>query len=229
MNRVIYTPDEAFAKMESIDGSVIITGVFNEANESDKAMMATFLNTDAEKAEEVFNLYFHWYNIVHELCHIVAMHNNIHPTELVPVEWMVNRMAAAFWRTFGNRAVYGELREAVAKAKAGLPNPVPENMGFEDFYVDYHNMDDSTMQLYAYFQFSLVDRALKETESIYDVLDEYGLKPTKVNADISRYIPGSDPQEIIDSAIQIYRDMGVGVPSVQVLFCDNPNVHCAPK
>lgn len=224
----IYTPQEAFDKLSEIEGSVIITGVIEAASDTEKALMQPMFGV-GDTLSSSFKLYFHWFNIVHELSHIITAKNGIPNNDLLTTEWMVNKIATAFWRTFGDDDVYQRLVEVVKKARQSIPNPVPGNTNFEEFYANYSDMEDDTMLLYAYFQFTLVDRALSLTNDIYSVLEEYGLKTREIACDLTQYDHNSGAQEVVDAAISAFRDMGIEVPDVTVIFCSNPNVHCAPK
>jgi len=231
MKCIIYTPDEAFGKLDSIDGSVIISGVLEEASSADKAFFLELFNVNENELTKTFSRYFHWFNIIHELCHIIAIKNGVICDDLLATEWMVNRIASAFWRSFGNHDVYKKQLSAVKKAKDNMKNPIPDGISFEDFYSRYSEMPDETMSLYAYFQFTLVERALMLNESIYDVLDEYGLNVlhNDIQETLSQCNQDSDPQQIVNSACEVFRKMGLNIPSVAVIYCNNPNVQCAPK
>ena len=70
----------------------IITGQFSQAPEDQQQMIRELLGDDAEYRYE---LYFHWYNVLHELGHAVMMFNSPsrpHPAE---EEQLVNNFAAA--------------------------------------------------------------------------------------------------------------------------------------
>lgn len=227
----ILTTDEAFEKLSDIDNSVIISGTINESSDEEKALIKSFFSVNDTKLERTFDIYFHWFNIVHELCHIVMNNNGFQSEDLIEVETMANQIAAAFWRTFGDPAMYQELQSIVTRALENIDNPIPSGTSFTDFYNDYISMPDDTMSIYAFFQFTLVSDALSSTQTLNNILISYGLKANaEVSSNAMKHMSEkTDPQEIIDTAISIFSEMGFTLPRVTILYCDNPNVQCAPK
>lgn len=50
-----------------------------------------------ENTEEKFNLYFQWYNVIHELGHGILMYNSDVKLSNVEEEQLVNDFAVAYW------------------------------------------------------------------------------------------------------------------------------------
>jgi len=84
----------------------IITGQYSLADDIGQQMIQTLFGKDARYRYE---LYFHWYNLNHELGHAIMMFNNParpHPAE---EEQLVNDFAVAYWRQYGETAKLRQL------------------------------------------------------------------------------------------------------------------------
>lgn len=55
----------------------------------------------ADNAEYNYELYFHWYNLIHELGHIIIMFNSVSHPHPAAEEQLVNNFAVACWQHYG--------------------------------------------------------------------------------------------------------------------------------
>jgi len=189
------------------------------------------LGVNQNQVDECFNLYFHWFNIIHELSHILASNNGVpRRNNLVEKETMVNRIAASFLREFGDIDSYKRLQLIVDNAQEQLESPIPVSASFDEYFSDYKGEDDRDMAKYAFLQLTLARKALHSTEGIYDVLSHYRITNVrKVEKNKTCSVKNIDAQHTIDEASAILGEMWLIVPKVTVIYCNNPLIHCAPK
>lgn len=84
----------------------ILTGYYQSASAKQKEMIQQVFG---ENTEYKYELYFHWYNLIHELGHALMQFNapfRPHPAE---EEQLVNHFAIAYWTRFGESAKMDEL------------------------------------------------------------------------------------------------------------------------
>lgn len=96
----------------------IITGQYSTAGDIGQQMIQALFGKDAQYRYE---LYFHWYNLIHELGHAIMMFNNParpHPAE---EEQLVNDFAVAYWRQYGETAKLRQLEELVTQTLTKFP------------------------------------------------------------------------------------------------------------
>jgi len=180
-------------------------------------------------AKERFELYFHWYNVIHELGHgIIHFHaeNRPHP---VHEEQLVNDFAIAYWLHYGEDGKIIYLSSIIDYALAHLQCPAEagighiayakENWGKEALY-NFNN--------YGWFQFSSVFGALRERQDLESALEKMGIKNIKPQPQktlVYRNITEDTTTKIAKDAASVLRRWGVVIPDVYVVFDDDPNRH----
>jgi hypothetical protein len=228
----VYTSEEALSVRNSIEGAVIITGIIEGADEKSRQNIQSMFGVSESEVNECFNLYFHWFNVIHELSHIMASNNGVQDiNDIVRKETMVNRIAASFLREFGDIELYKRLQLVVDNAQKQLESPIPVGVSFDEYFSKYTAKSDRDMSQYAFFQITIVENLLDSTESIYEVLNQHGIIINKIpeNSKLRSINKNIGTQQIIDEASAIFIEMGLVVPKVTVIFCDNPLIHCAPR
>lgn len=101
----------------------IVTGDYHLASKEQHEMLENLLGAEAEYKYEI---YFHWYNVIHELGHAIMMFNcaeRPHPAE---EEQMVNNFAYAYWSHYGEPKKIEKLREIVNNTLPNLWFPTPK-------------------------------------------------------------------------------------------------------
>lgn len=215
-------------------GNLIVTGMIEFADANDKKEFTYFLGEDP-KLTESFNLYFHWYNLIHELGHILRFTNDIKYYKDIPIleEKLVNDFAVAYWKEHGEKDKINKVYNIVCKALEKLDNPCGDESLIE-YYSDSNNFDKASQDsnMYAYIQFSLVKNAIENiNHSLFEELSNQGFKVKKsVNKEKLIYNElNNDIQIIINDAISTLEKYGINIGGVKVFEFHHPHVHCAGK
>ena len=121
----------------------IVTGQYQKAPLEQKKMIQELFG---EEAEYHYEIYFHWYNVLHELGHAIMMFNassRPHPAE---EEQLVNNFAYAYWKHYGEQKKLKTLSFIVDETICKFT--IPTN-GNED-YMAYAKRVWGTEELYSF-------------------------------------------------------------------------------
>ena len=178
-----------------------------------------------------FDLYFHWYNLVHELGHCLVSSRKI-SMDPVQEELYVNRFAAAYWKSADDSGNLLKLKEMIAKTLEQIPSPVPPDMDFVPYFQSIWNQEAmQTVAMYGYFQLACVMEAMKSENTVGEVLGEIGI-PVSQPDSMQKYsgeVSAECAQDVIDLCLKNLSDAGVQLDDihVQLELADNPEVQCA--
>ena len=217
---------------------VIINGLYGQGLTRQNEMIHSFLGgTDAR---ERFELYFQWYNTIHELGHLITFSygtydpNNMENTRhMVDEEVLVNSFAVAFWMNFGEEEKLYALEEAVSYILGNLHPPV-DNMTHLEFMremVDNNRLHEvSSFEIYGWFQFNMVKEILQNRESLNLEALLMEMTGNYVNIQTSERLIYPSLGEymtlkILADAVSLLRTWGVHVPSFYLAFSTDPNDH----
>ena len=206
---------------------VIMSGRFETGSEEQKqGYIALF---GEENIRYFFDLYFHWYNVVHEMGHCIVEKYGAQMSR-VAEEMYVNSLAVAYYRYVGEDARLLKLKERLSKILSQVPSPVPEGETFTEFYEKIWNTEQiNNVMIYGYFQLGSVLEALENNVSLKDVLKEIGIGMTesdslsKAPAEIKADNAGAFADEARNNLI----NMGVEVPEIRIELVDDPMIQCA--
>lgn len=202
----------------------IVTGQYQAASTEQKEMIQQLFR---ENAEYKYEIYFHWYNVIHELGHGVMMFNSSprpHPAE---EEQLVNDFATAYWRRFGEQEKMSELCALVEQTIPKFTVPAQRT----DTYMDYARKNWGQDELadfnnYGWFQFSSVQNAISGNQSLEQA----------INHMISVQLPSRSRElfvydvneqmafRVVEDAVSILTDYGIILPQdIKVVFGDDLN------
>ena len=206
---------------------VIMSGKFESGNEEQQKGYEMLFG--AENIRYFFDLYFHWYNLVHEMGHCIVEKQGAKFSK-VDEEMYVNSLAVSYYRYVGEEARLQELKERLGKILSQIPSPVPEGESFTGFYEKIWNTEQiNNVMIYGYFQLRSVLEALKKEKTLESVLEEIGVEmkalgePEKCGAEIKADNAGAFVEEARKNLIS----MGVDVPEIRLELVDNPMIQCA--
>ncbi len=127
----------------------------------------------ADNAEYNYELYFHWYNLIHELGHIIIMFNSVshpHPAE---EEQLVNNFAVAYWQHYGEQEKINELKSIVHNTINKFIVPTHENINYMHYAKEKWGHEElNNFNNYGWFQFSSVKNAISSNQSLEDALSD---------------------------------------------------------
>lgn len=184
-----------------------------------------------ENIQSRFDLYFHWYNVIHELgrCLVDSCEISMDP---VQVELYVNSFAVAYWKTADANGNLWELREMITEILGQIQSPVPPDTNFAAFFQSIWNSEAmQSVALYGYFQLACVIEAMKEEKDLREVLGEIGISAVETSS-AQKYtgkISSDCAQDILDLCMRNLSDMGVVLEDFQMELelVDNPEIQCA--
>jgi len=204
----------------------IITGQFSQAPEDQQQMIRELLGDDAEYRYE---LYFHWYNVIHELGHAVMMFNSPsrpHPAE---EEQLVNNFAVAYWRHYGEAEKLAELSRLVDETLGKLIVPARDGEDHLAYAKRVWESDEFfSFNNYGWFQFSGVKVAIAREESLAQALAAMGVgEIVPQDAQTLCYaVCEQMPGQVVADAVQRIKSWGAALPEdIAVVFCDDVNRH----
>lgn len=189
-------------------------------------MIQELFGKDAEINYEIF---FHWYNVLHELGHAIMMFNasfRPHPAE---EEQLVNNFAYAYWKYYGEDEKLKELCSIVEKTIQKFNIPTSNN----ECYMDYAKKMWGTEELftfnnYGWFQLSSVQAAITAGTNLEQALNRMcSAKVSLKKAEILKYeVCDQMAGQVVADAMRVMKDWGVLLPEAnEIVFCDDVNCH----
>ncbi|MDR2899969.1 MAG: hypothetical protein LBV20_00415 [Treponema sp.] len=212
--------------------SVITNGLYGEGTKEQNATVDNLLG-GSQYAKERFELYFQWYNTVHELGHSISGYYGTQSSRHeVEEEQLVNSFAVAFWMQYGEPEKIQALEEVVT---VGLSNVTPavDNMTYleywkkvfdEDRFQEAFNLND-----YGWFQYNIVNDVLSNRASLdlESILEQMGVKDVQLPNKTLRYptLGKGVVSVVLSDVISLLRSSGVKTPDIYLSFSTDPNNH----
>lgn len=184
-----------------------------------------------ENIQRKYDLYFHWYNIVHELGHCLVEVSG-HEFSPVQEEMYVNRFAVSYWRFIGADEYLQELKDILEGVLRSLPVPVPREEAFVQYYGRIWGTELlNNVMVYGYFQLRSVYEALNTRENLSVVLHDLNIQIDE-NVSLPKYeeeINAVNAQKVLDTALENMKKLGITLPGVRLELVDNPLIQCARR
>jgi hypothetical protein len=204
----------------------IITGRYGKGTAADNEIVEGIFGK--ESARERFELYFHWYNIIHELGHGIIAFNS--PSRLHPAqeEQLVNDFAVSYWSHYGEKEKLTALSVTVAYALTHLNRPVDHSVTHLEYAYDKWGKEELyNFNNYGWFQFSCVEASLRDIKPLDAVLSQMGVRQaTPQPLTILTYDLNEDmAARIVEEAADTLRQWGATIPHTSVTLDDDPNRH----
>ncbi len=212
---------------KGMDCVKIISGQYEKGTSQQReAFRALF---GEENTQYKFDLYFHWYNILHELGHCVTEAQGLR-TSPVKEEMLVNAFAVAYWNQAGQGDRIEELGRLLEERLASMPAFVPENMGLVEYYESVWGEELlGDVARYGHFQFSSVWEAVKAGRDLKSVLASMGV-PLGSEMAVTGYrgeISAQNARPVLRQALADLESLGLPPMAVQLELVENPAVQCA--
>ena len=207
----------------------IISGRYETGTQEQQQGFAQLFGN--ENIQFRFDLYFHWYNVVHELGHCLVSSRKVSMNP-VQEELYANSFAVAYWKMADANGNLQKLREIITEVLNQIPSPVPPNTDFAAFFQSIWNSEVmQTVAMYGYFQLACVLEAMKAEKDFWEVLSEIGISAVQTNT-VQKYsgeISAKGAQDVLRLCIENLSDAGIVLEDFQVELelVDNPEVQCA--
>ncbi len=207
----------------------IISGQYELGTEDQQAGYKMLLGED--NIQYKFDLYFHWYNIVHEFGHCVVDLQKINMSN-VQEEMFVNEFAVAYWKHIGAETQMKELEDLLNDINANIPSPVPCDISFTEYYESIWGAEvlDNVM-LYGCFQLNSVLEALKGKKDLKTVLNSIDIDLGS-NISMSKYedtICAKNAYKVLDNVVANINKLDISPIQVVLELVDNPMIQCAEQ
>lgn len=225
----------------------IISGRYESGTEEQQAGYAQLFGGDVQHR---FDLYFHWYNLIHEVGHcIVEQYGKQMPQ--VKEEMFVNEFAVAYYRYAGESERLGELQGILQEIIDQMPSPVPEGETFLSFYERIWGTEELMQVLtYGYFQLNSVLEAMKSNRGLAAVAAELGatlredvraagatikeanMQASEATGDATlrtcdATVSSAGAAAFLETAVANLKALGLTVPEIKLELTDNPMIQCA--
>lgn len=209
---------------------VIMSGCYETGTEEQKQGCKMLFGE--ERIEYFFDLYFHWYNVVHEMGHCIAARYGAEMPK-AEEEMYVNALAVAYYRFAGEEVRLTELKDRLSKILSQFPSPVPEGEDFLAFYKRIWGTEAlNNPMIYGYFQFRSVLEALEHPQALDRVLAQIGIeidrKCCEDEGDRKRNAIGTENAALfLKNAREALISLGVDVPEIRMELQKDPMIQCA--
>jgi len=209
-------------------GYIIYSGQFEKGTPEQQAVFGQLLGN--QNTQYKFDLYFHWYNIIHEYGHCLCSYYDADTIGLRQ-EFLVNRFAVSIWHHLGYERELEKLGIMVNEVLQRMENPVPSCMFFTEYYEQIWETNEITkVPIYGYFQMKSVQMALENREALENVLVEMGIykKIDNQSFNYKEYqISADTAKQVLYDVCQLMNLLGIEQPQVDIEMVDDPSVQCA--
>lgn len=205
----------------------VTTARYGQGSEEDNKNVVTALGE--EDTEEKFEIYFQWYNVLHELGHGVLIYNSNIDLTAAEEEQLVNDFAVAYWLAYGEDTKVKELRKIAEYASENINTDIPKESNYIKYADEnWNKFSFKTFNNYGWFQFNSVKESFENRKSLGMVLKEMGIENYKLPAPkVLTYpeITEDVSSKIINDAIRNFREWGLEFPDAAHFFSNNPNTN----
>lgn len=204
----------------------IVTGDYQKAPAEQKQMIRELFGEDAAHRYEI---YFHWYNVVHELGHAIMMFNAPSRPHPIEEEQLVNNFAYAYWMHYGEQDKLNQLRSIATETIQKFSVPANRN----ESYLDYAKRKWGTEELfsfnnYGWFQFSSVQAAIAGTVTLEQALNSMCADTVFPQKAETLHYETCDHMalRVVADAVRLLKKWGVHLPDDhEIIFCGDVNCH----
>ncbi|GAA0086388.1 hypothetical protein UT300007_28280 [Clostridium sp. CTA-7] len=203
----------------------IITGKYETGTEEQKDNYRMLFGD--KNIQENFDLYFHWYNIIHELGHILISHRGLSFSN-ADEEQFVNDFAVAYWMEVDKHSNLLKVKDIVTNALKKIPRPIGEDIYFLDYFRENWGNFEMSVAMYGFFQMACVASSLSRERNLKLVLSNIGYENITIDNLISREyeINCEAPEIILKDFIMNMSTIGIEMPSIELEIVDNPDIQC---
>ena len=204
----------------------IVSGRYETGKEEEQMGYRQLFGED--NIQYKFDLYFHWYNLVHEMGHCLVEKYGKQLSK-VQEEMFVNALAVSYYRYIGDSERLSELQSYLQAVIDMVPSPVPEGQTFTSFFESIWGTEAlNNVMLYGFFQLNSVLEAMHKDMSFEEVAKDLGVtlrpeKPVKCSAAVT----SSNATLFLESAVENMKSFGFEVPEITLELADNPMIQCA--
>ncbi len=204
----------------------ITTGVYRMGRKEQRALVDSLFTK--ENAEYYYEVYFHWYNVMHELGHALLATNADEPLHPVDEEQLVNDFAVAYWLYYGEAEKLSNLREIVSTTIPRFIRPTSIDKTFVEYAKEmWGHKELYNFNNYGWFQFHCVSTSLKKRINLESALKKLGGKNliSQKRDTFSYAIDDQMVASVLKDAEIALAAWGMNVPSIKLTYSNDLNAH----
>jgi len=210
--------------------TLIVTGRYGQGTRETNEMVMSILGE--QNTKDKFNVYFNWYNTVHEVGHVVEQIISDNICGLLERELFANEFAVAFWAHYGDKKTFDCLKEFVYATAQRFERPIAENEDISDCARRFESGElEFNFNNYGWFQFSLVKLVLGKIRNLESVLKSAGFALNKIPSPQTLAFSSLEAYatpEILKAVFAKLDELGIKMPRpVYHVLSDDPNAHMA--
>lgn len=115
---------------------------------------------DAERGKTFYELYFYWFDIPHEVGHVLREQYGLTDSNHWNDETAVNTFAVAYWQQRGENQRLQQLREFVRTIFSNLQDPLPLGEDRASYFNEHYSELATNPPAFGHFHFDMVLAAL---------------------------------------------------------------------
>jgi hypothetical protein len=175
-------------------------------------------------AKKLYQLYFYWFNIAHEMAHILKLRYGTSRYVLGDFrqeEQECNDFAAAYWQHSRQESRLQTLSKLISEALSHLPDPAPADARPQAFFNENCAELSKRPAEYGHLQFAFVKKALEEKMDLLTAMRR-SIHPNATPADRHLHfdyeeINAALPPSVVDDLRRVVAAFGVTLPSIDVI------------
>lgn len=197
----------------------LVYATWDKLDQGTKAFFATLCNEDLVEGEIFYKTYFMKFNVIHEVFHTIGNKNDP-GIGYYREEQRVNDLAVAYWREIGESNFINELEVKLKKILALMRNPVLEGEDSEAYFNDNYDALGSRPDIYGYYQFSFVLKAIEKKDCFIDALmlnvDKNVRPKTKEMKIIYGDVNTINTENVVNDCLKYIKLYNVNIPSIKM-------------
>lgn len=182
-----------------------------------------------ESVQKKFDLYFHWYNIIHEIGHVLVDINNVDMDD-VNEELFANSFAVAYWKEVDKKNNLNRVKEMINHIIKDIPSPLTKESNFKEFFKKIWGTEImNSVMMYGYFQLCCVLEAFNLDKNLSDVLQEVGYKEVSLSnmKPYSYEVNSENTKKVLENCLDNLKACGVtNLSKITLKLVDNPEMQC---
>lgn len=205
----------------------IISGRYETGTPLQQQAFRELFGTEDTRAK--FELYFHWYNILHEFAHCLSAMRKVW-RQPVEEEQYANDFAVQYWRLADGADRLKDFRRLIDTTYTRLPQILPDGVDFQTYFSDIWSSERmGTVEVYGYFQICCVRRAFDRQARFGDLLGQIGIQTAREPALEWYTIENISAPEVLTLAQRNLRSLGVDGLEICLRLVDDPETQCCRK
>lgn len=205
----------------------IISGKYETGTMEEQMGFAQLLGE--ESVQKKFDLYFHWYNIIHEIGHVLVDINNV-DMDGVNEELFANSFAVAYWKKVDKKNNLNRVKEMIHHIIKDIPSPLTKESNFKEFFKKIWGTEImNSVMMYGYFQLCCVLEAFNLDKNLSEVLQEVGYKEVSLSKmkPYSYDVNSENTEKVLENCLDNLKACGVtNLSKITLKLVDNPEMQC---